>query len=123
MTGTGSTNITNRNINQASTPSTGLKFWFQDNPTYVQANTTIGAAAGNIPAAGGANGATPTTSVGALTAMTNSAQLWDNASVSTGSAARNGDFVVFILGVDFSYVGGAGTAIALPNILLVYDEA
>lgn len=128
VTGTGTTNITNRNIYKAGAESQGLKLWFENEPTYHQSNVTIGSANGNIPSASGSNAGTPTTSDGAMTAMTTSAQLWDNTSVATSSAARNGNFVSTVLGVDTTALvsaggPGPGTAITLPNILLQYDEA
>lgn len=49
--------------------------------------------------------------------------VWDITSTSTGTAARNGDYASTFVGVDSSYAGGAGSAIALPNLLLTYDEA
>lgn len=115
VTGTGSTHITNRNIYMGSSPSTGLQLFWKDvaQASYAQA------ASGNRPTSSGSNGATPA----GYTLMTTSPAQWDNTSVSTGSTGPNGDMVVAVLGVDHTYVGGAGTAIALPNIVLQYDEA
>lgn len=115
VTGTGTTSMTNRTIKQSGSASTGLALFWKDvaQASYAQA------ASGNRPASSGSNGATPST----YTAMTTSAQQWDNTSHSTGSTGPNGDMVVVVLGVDNTYVGGAGTAIALPSLLLSYDEA
>lgn len=115
VTGTASTNITNRNIYMSTSTSTGLQLFWKDvaQASYVQA------ASGNRPSSSGSNGATPA----GYTLMTTTAAQWDNTSVSTGSTGPNGDMVVCVLGVDHLYVGGAGSAIALPNILLRYDEA
>jgi hypothetical protein len=70
------------------------------------------------------NHATTATHIGlAPQRATGSNILFDNRSVSTGSAAVNGDFASTFVGVDSGYAGGAGSAIGLPNILLTYDEA
>ncbi len=117
VTTAGTTNISNRCIYQASTPTTGLKYHWMNQPTYRQP------ASGNMPAGTGTRGATPAS----YTAMTGSAAQWDNTSVSTASTGRSGNFVEVVLGVDDNnsggYTGGAGTAITLPNVLLQYDEA
>jgi hypothetical protein len=115
VTGTGTTNITNRNIYQSTTPSTGLALFWEA----VAVASYAQAASGNRPSSSGSNGATPA----GYTAMTNSAAQYDNTSVATSSTGPNGKMAVVVLGVDHSYTGGAGTAIALPNILLQYDEA
>lgn len=115
VTATGTTNMTNRTVKMGSSPSTGLNLWWKDvaQASYAQA------ASGNRPASSGSNGATPT----GYTSMTTSAQQWDNTSHATSSTGPNGDMVVCVLGVDFSYVGGAGSAVSLPSIILSYDEA
>ena len=115
VTSTGTTNMTNRTVKMSGSPSTGLALFFKDvaQASYAQA------ASGNRPASSGSNGATPA----GYTAMTTSAQQWDNTSHSTGSTGPNGDMCVVVMGVDATYTGGAGTAISLPNILLSYDEA
>jgi hypothetical protein len=115
VTVTGTTAMTNRTIKMGSSPSTGLALFFKDvaQASYAQA------ASGNRPTASGSNGATPS----GYTAMTTSTQQWDNTSHATSGSGPNGDMVVCVLGVDFTYVGGAGTAIALPNIVVSYDEA
>lgn len=111
----GTTNISNRNIYQSGTPSTGLALFWQA----VAVASYAQASSGNRPASSGSNGATPTS----YTAMTNSAAVYDSASVASSGTGPNGKMAVVVLGVDHTYVGGAGTAIALPNILLQYDEA
>jgi len=115
VTGTGTTNISNRNIYQSGAASTGLALFWQA----VAVASYAQAAAGNRPASSGSNGATPA----GYTAMTTSAAVYDNATVATSGAGPNGKMAVVVLGVDHTYVGGAGTAIALPSILLQYDEA
>ncbi len=114
VTGTGTTTMSNRTIKMSGSPSTGLALYFKDvaQASYAQA------ASGNRPSSSGSNGATPT----GYTAMTTSAQQWDNTSHSTGSTGPNGDMVVVVMGVDNSYTGGAGTAISLPSLVLAYDE-
>ena len=115
VTVTGTTTINNRTVKMGSSPSTGLALFWKDvaQASYAQA------ASGNRPSSSGSNGATPT----GYTSMTTSAVQWDNTSSSTGTTGPKGDMVVVVLGVDNTYVGGAGTAIALPNIVLQYDEA
>lgn len=115
VTGTGTTNMTNRTVKMGSSPSTGLALWWKDvaQASYAQA------ASGNRPASSGSNGATPA----GYTSMTTSTQQWDNTSHATSSTGPNGDMVVCVLGVDNTYTGGAGSAVALPNIVLSYDEA
>lgn len=115
VTGTGTTSMTNRTIKMSGSPSTGLALFFKDvaQASYAQA------ASGNRPSSSGSNGATPA----GYTAMTTSAQQWDNTSHSTGSTGPNGDMAVVVLGVDNTYAGGPGTAISLPNLVLAYDEA
>lgn len=115
VTSTGTTNMSNRRIANSTTASTGLALFWKDLAvaSYAQA------ASGNRPGATGSNGSTP---AGYTLNSTSSAQ-WDNTSVSTGSTGINGDLVVTVLGVDNTYVGGGGTAITLPSLLLSYDEA
>lgn len=115
VTVTGTTNMTNRTIRMGSSPSTGLALFFKDvaQASYAQA------ASGNRPSSSGSNGATPA----GYTAMTTSPQQWDNTSHATSSTGPNGDMCVCVLGVDFTYAGGAGSAVSLPNIVLSYDEA
>ena len=113
--GGGSTSISNRAIRYASSPSAGLTVFFKDGgDTYTQATS------GNRPADNGTtNDATPAT----YTAMTTSFQNYDTASEAATNSTRNGNYVIVAAGVSNNYVGGAGSAIALPNIELRYDEA
>ena len=121
VTGTSTTNITNRRISWATTPATGLFGFFLNQATYTLNNGTQGTAAGNYPVDAGTNGATPGTP--AYTLMSTTPQVWDNTSVATSSAARNGNYVQTVVGVDFTYAGGGSSSTALPNITLTYDEA
>lgn len=108
------TSLSNRKVLLSGVASAGLVLWFKDGTaTYVQP------ASDNKPTDSGANGATPA----GYTACSTSAQTWDPAIVSAGSAGRNGNFITVVLGVDFRYVGGAGSAITLPELKLQYDEA
>lgn len=79
----------------------------------------VQAASGNRPASSGSNGATPA----GYTLMTTSPAVYDNTSHATSASGPNGDMAVTVLGVDVNYVGGAGSAISLPSIILRYDEA
>ncbi len=115
VTVTGTTAITNRTIKMGSSPSTGLSMFWKA----VAVASYAQAASGNRPAASGSNGATPA----GYTAMTTSAVQYDNTSVATSGSGPNGSMAVCVIGCDFTYVGGAGTAIALPSIVLSYDEA
>jgi hypothetical protein len=115
VTTTGTTAITNRRISMGSSPSTGLQLFWKD----VAVASYAQAASGNRPSSSGSNGATPS----GYTLMLTTAAQYDNTSVATSSAGPNGDMAVCVLGVDFSFAGGPGSAIALPNIVLTYDEA
>lgn len=114
VTTVGTTSISNRRVAFAAAATTGLSLNWKNLATYTQA-TSGNKVADNV----GTNAAVPST----YAAVTTSNQLWDNTSTVTTSLGRNGNFVQLITGVDFTYAGGAGSAIALPNILLVYDEA
>lgn len=113
--GGGSTSLSNRKIRFATAPSTGLTGFFKDGgATYAQATT------GNKPADNGTtNDATPAT----WTALSTTFQNWDVATVAATNATRNGNYVLVDAGVSNNYAGGAGSAIALPNLEVQYDEA
>lgn len=115
VTGTGTTAITNRRVNQSGSTSTGLALFWKDVATASYAQ----AASGNRPTSSGSNGATPS----GYTAMTTSPAQWDNTSHVTSGSGANGDLCVVVLGVDNTYSGGPGSAISLPSIVLTYDEA
>lgn len=114
VTATGTTSINNRTIKMGSSATTGLFLFFKD----VAVASYAQAASGNRPSPSGSNGATPS----GYTAMTTSAQQWDNTTVATSGTGANGDLVVCTMGVDNTYAGGPGNAISLPNIVLSYDE-
>ena len=115
VTVTGTTAITNRTIKMSTATTTGLALWYKDvaQASYAQA------ASGNRPASTGSNGSTPA----GYTLMTTSAVQFDNTSHVTSASGPNGDMAVCLCSVDFTYVSGPGSAIALPSIILGYDEA
>lgn len=115
VTAAGTTAITNRTVKMSGSPTTGLALFFKD----VAVASYAQAASGNRPTASGSNGATPS----GYTAMTTSAQQYDNTSHATSATGPNGDICVCVMGVDNTYAGGAGNAISLPDITLQYDEA
>jgi len=115
VTGTGTTTMSNRNIYMSTSTSTGLALFWKA----VAVASYAQAASGNRPASSGSNGATPA----GYTLMTTSPVQYDNTSVATSGTGPNGSMAVCVIGVDFSYSGGAGSAISLPSIKLQYDEA
>lgn len=111
--GGGSTSISDRQIKWGSSPSTGLYGFFKDGGTsYTQAT-------GNLASDSGTQGATPAT----WTALTTSPQTWHAGSVAATNSTRNGDYVLTGVGIGDNYAGGAGSAIALPDLVLSYTEA
>jgi hypothetical protein len=111
--GGGSTAITDRQIKFGSSPSTGIYGFFKDGgASYTQAAAVLAADAGTT-------GATPST----WTALTTSPQTWHAASVAATNSTRNGNYVLTGLGIGDNYAGGAGSAIAVPDLVLSYTEA
>lgn len=107
------TSISNFRHHIASAPGTGLKLWFKDpGTTYAQATAVAAADSGT-------NDSTP---AGYTTAPT-TATVYDAASYAASSTGGKGDYIEYALGVSNLYVSGAGSAIALPNLVLTYDEA
>jgi hypothetical protein len=115
VTVAGTTTMSNRTIKMGSSPSTGLALFWKA----VAVASYAQAASGNRPASSGSNGATPA----GYTAMTTSAVQYDNTSTATSGTGPNGSMAVCVLSCDNSYVGGAGSAIATPSVVLSYDEA
>jgi hypothetical protein len=111
--GGGSTNLSNRKIKWASSPTTGLHAYFHDQPTYAQAT------GGDFSDDATSNNKVPTT----YTEITTSAQTWHAGSAAATNSTRNGDWVEVVFGVGSDYVGGAGSAVALPALNYLYDEA
>jgi hypothetical protein len=122
VTGAGTTNISNRNIYMGSSATSGLALFFDA----ITVASYTQAASGNRPASSGSNGATPSAGSypgGSFTAMTTSPQVYDSSSVASSGTGPNGKMVVVCMGTDNTYAGGPGTAVALPNIVLRYDES
>lgn len=105
--------ITDRGIRWGSTPTSGLTLGFLGHATYL--DQTGGTGAGSDS---GSNGAVPS----GYTAMSASNQVYHAGSVSAGSTGRNGNFCRCALGVDNTYAGGAGSAIAVPDHIVQYVE-
>lgn len=115
VTVAGTTSIGNLRVQMASSPATGLTFHFKGvaQASYAQA------ASGNMPAAAGTNGATPS----GYTAMTTSAQAYDSGTgISTASTGAKGQLCVVVIGLDFTYAGGPGTNNTAPSLTMTYDE-
>ena|SRR5579884_2917799 len=109
--GGGSTHISNRKLQLASAPATGINLWFQAQTSYTQSS-------GNASADTVANGSTPT----GYTQITNSAAtVYDSSSVATANGSQNGKYAQVALGVDNTFVGGGGT-LTLPSLNMLYDE-
>lgn len=114
VTATAATSISDRKIRFATSPATGLHGFFKDGgSTYTQA-TSANKPADNTTT----DGATPS----GYTALSTTFQTWDATAVSAGTTGRNGNYVIVVVGVSSNYTGGAGSAIALPNIELQYTE-
>lgn len=114
VTVAGTTTINNRRISQSGAPATGLQLFWKA----VAVASYAQAASGNRPASSGSNGATPA----GYTLMTTTPSVYDAASVATSGTGANGGLAVTCIGCDFSFVGGPGSATALPSIILTYDE-
>lgn len=114
VTSSDSTSLSNLRHRIASAPSTGLKLWFKDTSTTYGRSTAV-AAADN----GTTDDATP---AGYTTAPTSDAQ-YDAGPHAASSTGGKGDYLDYALGVSNLYVGGAGSAISLPNLILTYDES
>ncbi len=115
VTVTGTTTISNRRINQNGATPTGVQLFWKA----VAVGSYAQAASGNKPTDSGSNGATPS----GYTLMTTSTAVFDATGVSSGSTGPNGGMAVCVLGVDLNFVGGASTSVAMPSLVLSYDEA
>ena len=107
------TSISNLRHRIQSAPSTGLKLWYRDDATTYTRSTAIASAD---------SGTDDSTPAGYTTCPT-SDTVYDSGSYAASSTGGKGDYLSFALGVSNLYVGGAGSAIALPNLVLTYDEA
>ena len=96
-----------------SAPATGLALWYRDDATTYQRPNALAAADS------GTNGSTPA----GYTAMPASPTSYDAGSYSASTTGAKGDYFSTALGVSNNYAGGAGSAIALPDLVVTYDEA
>lgn len=109
----GSTNISNRKIRLMTAAPTGIYFYYKNGgSTYVQASNTISADVLT------SNGSLPS----GWSLLSTSFQTWDAASVAAQNTSQNGNYVLIAIGVGNNYIGGAGSAITLPDIAIQYDE-
>ncbi len=117
------TSLSNRRIRATASPATGLGQWYR---TYAVASY-VQASSGTMPAAGGANGATPAVNGSpaspSYSAAPTSDTVYDSASVSAGSTGPNGNLIETVLGVDNLYTSGANSNLDVPDFVLTYDEA
>jgi hypothetical protein len=112
---TGTTNISNRRINQSGATPTGVQYFWQA----VAVASYVQASSGSKPTDSGSNGATPA----GYTLTTTSTAVYDSSSVASSSTGPNGQMAVSVLGVDNSYSGGASTSTTVPSLIFSYDEA
>lgn len=106
------TSLTNLRHNISAAPATGMKLWFRDDgATYVRSTAVAAAASGT-------NDSTP---AGYTTAPT-TATSYDAGTYAASTTGGKGDYLSMALGVSNLYVGGGGSAIALPNLVITYDE-
>jgi hypothetical protein len=108
------TSTSNRRIHRSSAPAAGITMWMRDDADTYQRGNAV-AAADN----GTTNDATPS----GYSAMPSSATVYDAASDSNAATGRSGDYVSVAVGISNLYLGGAGSAVAVPNIVLTYDES
>ena len=118
VTATGETSIENRQVARSAAAAAGLIIYWGTSSAYVQPSSGIGTdsvAADDVD---------PDAATTDWTALTTSYAAFSTYSSDT-AAGRNGDYVKLGLGVSSTgtYLGGPGSAIALPDILIQYDEA
>lgn len=114
VTAPDATTLSNLRIDyEGSAPATGLALWWKDDgATYHQAT-------GEADAPSSANGATPA----GYSALPASPTQYDSGSHSAGTIGGKGDYFRVALGVSNTYAGGAGEAIALPDLRITLDES
>lgn len=96
-----------------SAPATGLALWWKDDgASYTQVSAEADSPTGS-------NGSTPT----GYNDLTSSTEVYDATGASFGTTGGKGDYFRVALGVSNNYSGGAGSAIALPSLVLTYDES
>jgi hypothetical protein len=118
VTTVGTTTISNRRIYAGSAPATGIGLFYKS----VVIGSYAQAASGNLPAASGSNGATPAGYTAMATSLGGSTA-YDASSVASSTLGVNGSLAVIVAGVDNLFVGGPGSATALPTINITFDEA
>lgn len=111
--GGGTTSIANRKIRIETSPAIGIYMYFKNGgSSYSQASGVISpdntASNGYIPAG--------------WEYLSTTFSTWDGSSVSATNNTRNGNYVLIAIGVSNNYIGGAGSSITIPNIILQYDE-
>ena len=113
ISGGGSTALSNRKIRLASSPETGIYMYFKNGgDSYTQATDVI--YANNTTA----NGFVPS----GWTLLSTDYQTWDSTLNNATNNTKNGNYVLLAIGIAYSYIGGAGSAISIPNIVIQYDE-
>lgn len=114
VTSTGTTNMSNRNIDTLASLTTGLFLYYQAvaSASYSQPSGS------NLPTASGSNGHTPS----GYTLLSTSESQYDNSSVATSSTGLNGKLCQCVFGVDNTYVSGAGSSVSCSSIQMLYDE-
>lgn len=109
----GGTSLSNRRIRLESAPATGVYLFFRSiGATYTQATAAV--SADYV----GTNGYIPN----GWTLLSTTFQTWDAASATAVASQRNGAYVQVAIGIGQNYLGGAGAAIAIPNLVVQYDE-
>lgn len=119
VTATAATSITNRDVARSSAPPAGIIMYWATTSSYTQP------AVGNLIANNTtADDVDPDGASTGWTALTTSYAEYDATSVGT-SSGRNGNLIKLVIGVSSTgtYTGGPGSAVALPNMLVQYDEA
>ncbi|MGI8404594.1 MAG: hypothetical protein ACR2OE_07495 [Thermomicrobiales bacterium] len=106
------TSLTNLRHNISAAPATGMKLWFRNDATTYARSTAVAAASS------GTNDSTPA----GYTAAPTTATVYDAGSFPASSVGGKGSYLSLTLGVSNLYAGGGGSAIALPSLLLIYDE-
>lgn len=106
------TSFSNRKIRLESTPTSGLYFYIRAASSYTQATLPI------APDTVAADGYVPD----GWTLLSTTFVEWDAAEVAATTGTRNGAYLEIALGVGYGYIGGAGSSVAIPNLVVQYDE-
>lgn len=118
VTSGASTSMSNRRVYLSGSPTTGLHLYFKAAASYTQPT------GGNTGPADSTstNNDTPATFTEVTATTLGGAHVWDSGSDSVSSTGRSGDYLQLVFGVGSNYSGGAGSATALPDIKMAYDE-